>query len=123
MSSSESFSRQFILGQRYFEAKFNVRSEIFWLPDTFGYSSQIPQLCRLADMKYFMTQKLSSSEVNRIPHNTFAWVGIDGSDVIAHFPPADTYNCECFVSEILRSEQNQADRHLSPRSLMLFGIG
>ena len=52
-----------------------------------------------------------------------AWVGIDGSDVIAHFPPADTYNCECFVSEILRSEQNQADRHLSPRSLMLFGIG
>ena len=54
---------------------------------------------------------------------TQAWVGIDGSDVIAHFPPADTYNCECFVSEILRSEQNQADRHLSPRSLMLFGIG
>ena len=41
------------------------------MQDTFGYSSQIPQLCRLADMKYFMTQKLSSSEVNRIPHNTF----------------------------------------------------
>ena len=58
-------------GQRYFQSKFGERSDIFWLPDTFGYSSQIPQLCRLADMKYFMTQKLSSSEVNRIPHNTF----------------------------------------------------
>ena len=51
VSSSESFSRQFLLGQRYFEEKFGARSNIFWLPDTFGYSSQIPQLCRLADMK------------------------------------------------------------------------
>ena len=51
VSSSESFSRQFLLGQRYFEEKFGDRSNIFWLPDTFGYSSQIPQLCRAADMK------------------------------------------------------------------------
>jgi alpha-mannosidase len=59
ISSSESFSRQFLYGQRYFEQKFGSRSEIFWLPDTFGYSSQIPQLMRGSGMKYFLTQKLS----------------------------------------------------------------
>jgi alpha-mannosidase len=123
VSSSESFTRQFLLGQKYFEEKFNVRSEIFWLPDTFGYSSQIPQLCRLAGMKYFLTQKLSWNEWNRIPHNTFDWIGLDGSDVIAHFPPADNYNCEGAVAEIVKCEQNQATSGLSPRSLMLFGIG
>lgn len=73
--------------------------------------------------RYFLTQKLSWNELNRIPHNTFSWVGLDGSDVIAHFPPADNYNCEGKVAEVLKCEQNQADRHLSPRSLMLFGIG
>lgn len=27
----------------------------FWLPDSFGYSSQLPQLCRLAGMDFFFT--------------------------------------------------------------------
>ena len=31
-------------------------------------------------------------------HHTFRWVGIDGSSVLAHFPPADTYNAEATVA-------------------------
>ena len=109
--------------RRYFQSRFGARSEIFWLPDTFGYSSQIPQLCRQAGMKYFLTQKLSWNEINRIPSNTFAWVGLDGSDVIAHFPPTDNYSAQGSVEEMLKNEQNHAERHLSPRSMLLFGVG
>jgi alpha-mannosidase len=42
------------------------------------------------------------NEWNRIPHNTFSWLGLDGSDVIAHFPSADNYSCEGSVAEIVK---------------------
>lgn len=39
---------------------------VFFLPDTFGYSSQIPQICRSAGLRYFLTQKLSWSLLNKV---------------------------------------------------------
>ena len=39
----------------------------------------------------FLTQKLSWSLVNKFPHHSFTWEGIDGSTVLAHFPPGDSY--------------------------------
>ena len=37
-------------------------------------------------------QKLSWNRFNRPAYHTFLWQGIDGSRVLTHFPPADTYN-------------------------------
>ena len=62
----------------------------FWLPDTFGYAANLPQIMRLCGIEYFLTQKLSWSLVNSFPHTTFTWEGLDGSDVLTHFPPTDT---------------------------------
>ncbi|KAK8089468.1 alpha-mannosidase [Apiospora hydei] len=67
MPSGESLVRQFLYGQRYFESHFGERCKTFWLPDTFGYSSQLPQLCRLAGMHRFLTQKLSWNNINNFP--------------------------------------------------------
>ena len=39
----------------------------FWLPDTFGYSAQLPQIMTGAGIKYFVTQKLSWSLINKFP--------------------------------------------------------
>lgn len=39
----------------------------FWLPDTFGYSAQLPQLMRGCGIQWFLTQKLSWSLVNTFP--------------------------------------------------------
>lgn len=39
----------------------------FWLPDTFGYSAQLPQVIRGVGMKYFLTMKLSWSLINKFP--------------------------------------------------------
>ncbi len=55
-------------------------------------SSQLPQLMVKAGMRYFVTQKLSWSLINKFPHSTFLWEGLDGTGVLTHFPPADTYN-------------------------------
>jgi alpha-mannosidase len=59
----------------------------------------------------------------RFPHTTFTWEGIDGSTLLAHFPPADTYNAQCSVEEILKSESNHKSKMTSRRSLLLFGHG
>lgn len=40
----------------------------------------------------FLTQKMSWSLVNKFPHHNFTWEGIDGSTVLAHFPPGDSYS-------------------------------
>lgn len=59
LPSGESLCRQYLYGQRYFEEKFGVRCNEAWLPDTFGYASQLPQILRLSGIDYFFTQKVS----------------------------------------------------------------
>jgi alpha-mannosidase len=68
MPSGEALVRQFMYGQRFFESHFGIRNKTFWLPDTFGYSAQLPQLSRSAGMKYFFTQKLSWNNINKFPN-------------------------------------------------------
>ena len=87
MPSGEALCRQMIFGQRYFKFHFGSYCDVHWLPDTFGYSSQLPQICQLAGMPSFFTQKLSWSQFNNFPHTTFNWVGLDGSQVLTHMTP------------------------------------
>lgn len=70
-----------------------------------------------------MTQKLSWSVYNRHPHHTFHWEGIDGSSVLTHMPPEDTYNSPAAPRSIIKAEKEYMDKNLSENCLMLFGIG
>ena len=72
MPSGEALVRQFMYGQRFFESRFGFRSKTFWLPDTFGYSAQLPQLARSAGIKYFFTQKLSWNNINSFPNTVIS---------------------------------------------------
>ncbi|KAJ3407717.1 Glycoside hydrolase, 38 vacuolar alpha mannosidase [Chytridiales sp. JEL 0842] len=123
LPSGESFCRQFLYGQRYFESRFGERSDVFALPDTFGYSSQLPQIVKQSDVKYFFTQKLSWNNINKFPHTTFIWTGIDGTSVLTHFSPADTYVAQGTVRDVAFSVTNNKDREYSNKSLLLFGNG
>ena len=123
MPSGESLVRQFLYGQRYFESRFGERSRTFWLPDTFGYSSQLPQLCRLAGMSRFFTQKLSWNNINNFPHTTFKWVSLDGSQVICHMAPAETYTAEAHFGDVKRSMTQHKSMDQDKTSLLVFGKG
>ncbi|KAH7162751.1 glycosyl hydrolases family 38 N-terminal domain-containing protein [Dactylonectria estremocensis] len=123
MPSGESLVRQFFYGQRFFESEFGSRCRTFWLPDTFGYSSQLPQLCRLAGMDRFMTQKLSWNNINNFPHTTFMWVSPDGSQVICHMPPSETYTAEANFGDIRRSVSQHKTMRVDSSSLLVFGKG
>ena len=54
--SGESMVRQFLLGQRFFEREFGKKCTEFWLPDTFGYTPQLPQIVLGAGIDCFVTQ-------------------------------------------------------------------
>lgn len=123
MPSGEAFVRQFLYGQRYFESRFGKRCDMFWLPDSFGYNAQIPQLARGAGCEYWFTQKLSWSNINKFPHNTFMWVGLDGTQIVTHMTPVDNYDSQCGVNDIRKGVWNNKNLDVQPAALHLYGWG
>ncbi len=123
LPSGESLCRQLLYGQRHFERRLGVRCRVGWLPDVFGYPAQLPQILRQAGIDRFLTQKLSWNAFNPPPHHSFVWRGIDGSEVLTHFPPADTYNARCSVEELRYHAANHKDADRSGEALYLFGYG
>ena len=121
--SGESLARQFLFGQRFFRKEFGRYCEEFWNPDVFGYSGALPQIIRGAGIRYFLTQKLSWNQFNPPTSSTFLWEGIDGSRVLTHFPPTDTYNGIATVEEIRKHVTNFKDKERANESYMLFGFG
>ncbi|MBR5752289.1 MAG: alpha-mannosidase [Clostridia bacterium] len=94
LSGGEALVRQFLYGNEFFEKELGVRSRVLWLPDVFGYSAALPQILKKSGIDYFMTSKLSWSEFNLSPYDTFMWKGIDGSEVLTHFTPSREYGAE-----------------------------
>ncbi len=123
LPSGESLARQIVVGQRYFEEKFGQRCEEVWIPDVFGYPAGLPQLFAAGGMQRFVTQKLSWNKQNRFPHSTFWWEGLDGTRVLTHFPPVDTYNAEITPAELAYAAANFKDHGWSGQSLVPFGHG
>nr|WP_157166294.1 glycoside hydrolase family 38 C-terminal domain-containing protein [Streptomyces typhae] len=123
MPGGEALARQIVHGKRFFQEEFGIETEEIWLPDSFGYTAAFPQLARLAGARWFLTQKLSWNQSNKMPHHTFWWEGIDGTRVFTHFPPVDTYNSQLHGAELAHAEQNFADKGRATRSLVPFGWG
>jgi alpha-mannosidase len=123
LPSGEALVRQFVYGKRFFSEAYGIETVECWLPDAFGYPASMPQIMAQAGVTAFISQKLSWNESNRYPHHTFWWEGIDGSRVLTHFPPADTYNGDFSVAQLRYSARNFADHLTSGASLYLFGYG
>jgi len=103
VTSGEALARQYLMGKRYFREQFGVDPKITFIPDVFGYSPALPGISQAADCPYFFTQKMCWSEINDFPHHAFVWQGINGSELLAHFLPTDTYNGMVEVEEVRRA--------------------
>jgi alpha-mannosidase len=123
LPGGEALARQFVAGKRFFLEEFGVDTPEAWLPDSFGYTGALPQIVRAAGSKWFVTQKPSWNETNVIPHTSFLWEGIDGSRVLTHLPPADTYNSDVSPADLHRGERNNKERGVANTSMLLYGFG
>lgn len=123
LSSGESLVRQILHGKNFFLDEFGIETHDLWLPDVFGYAASLPQILKRARIDYFMTQKMSWNQVNKFPHHTFIWQGIDGTRLFTHFLPSDTPNGDMSPKELMHSSRNFRDHDRSAHSLYLFGHG
>ncbi len=119
----ESLIRQFYYGKKFFKDEFGKDIDHLWVPDVFGYTAALPQIIKKCGADYFMTIKISWNTVNKFPHHTFNWEGIDNSKVLVHMPPEGDYNSSASPYSINYVEKNYAQRKVSNISLMPFGAG
>jgi alpha-mannosidase len=114
--SGESLIRQILHADRYWRAKFGDtrgRQRFLYLPDTFGFPPQLPQIMRLAGLDTFITNKLHWNDTNVFPHTTFIWRGLDGSEVVGHNTPGMDYNALLTPRELIRGEKTHRNKDLS----------
>ena len=132
--SGESLVRQIAYGQRYLRETFGAEYDALWLPDTFGYTYALPQIMLRSGLRTFMTTKMSWSDTNRIPHDTFRWRGLDGSETLAHFVTtpwlpinpefdSDTYNARLDVPSVRQLWERYRDKALNHDLLLIYGYG
>ncbi|MHB1628601.1 MAG: alpha-mannosidase [Bacilli bacterium] len=132
LTSGESLVRQILFGARFIAREFGRECTYLWLPDVFGYSWALPQILRKSGIHTFMTTKISWNQYNRMPHDTFVWRGMDGSEVLAHFittPTPDggdwlyTYNGQLTASTVAGSWVAYRDKRVNRDLLVSYGFG
>lgn len=134
LTSGESLARQFLFGKKFFRDEFGKDSKVLWLPDVFGYSGNLPQIMKEAGIDYFMTTKVNWNQYDKMPHDTFTWRGIDGSEVLAHLICAvginqplssffTTYNGMLHGDVLVGSWQRYQDKAINDDILICYGYG
>ena len=86
MPDGESLVRQLLIGKRTYKDLYGVDVRIGWNPDSFGYNWQLPQIYKKSGVDYFVTQKMTWNETNKLPFKLFWWESPDGSKVLTYFP-------------------------------------
>jgi alpha-mannosidase len=85
--SGESLVRQVLYGQRYTQERFGHISRVAWLPDSFGFCAQLPQILKQGGVDYFLTQKLRWNDTTQFPHEAFWWEAPDGTRIFSIMTP------------------------------------
>ena len=102
LSSGEGLIRNLLYGREATERMFpGYKGDTYFLPDSFGYNGNLPQILKECGVTYFVTSKLSWNDTNRFPYDTFLWEGIDGTKVKAHMIPGG-YNGENKPEELMQ---------------------
>ncbi|MBV9491788.1 MAG: alpha-mannosidase [Verrucomicrobia bacterium] len=125
LPSGESWVRQVLLGQRYFQSRFGRRSTVAWLPDSFGFTGNLPQLLLSGGLPFFFTQKLTWNEANPFPYDLYCWEGLDGSRVLAHsfLNPPRGYNGDIDAHDVGSAWRNFKGKRFHDTTLLAVGHG
>jgi alpha-mannosidase len=90
LASGESLVRQVLYAQNYTLEKFSKLTTVAWLPDSFGFCWQLPQILQQGGIEYFVTQKLHWNDTTEFPHGVFWWQSPDGTAILSLISPPNT---------------------------------
>ena len=94
ITGGEAMVRQLLYGRAYYRKKFGKDSDVFFMPDSFGYTASLPQIMAKSGIRYFFTDKLAAfNDRYRFPHTFFRWQGIDGTKVPAYLERCSYNGC------------------------------
>ena len=122
LTGGEAMIRQLLYGRAYYLKKFGKASDIFLMPDSFGYSGALPQIVKKSGIKYFLSAKLASNETYRFPYTFFQWKGIDGTKVPTYLMRIG-YNGEINCNYLDQSFHKQESKRIADESYLTFGFG
>ena len=126
LPSGEALVRQSLEGQRFFEQEFNQMSTVGYVPDTFGFNGQFPQILKKSGMDNFVTTKLNWQQQNtERDSDIFKWKAIDGTEVLSYAPMKDyvnIYSDSQIVNALKRNEQTGKETGVK-KALGMMGNG
>ncbi len=82
LPTGESFVRQGLYGQQYFQEKLGVTATVGYNVDSFGHNGNMPQFLKKSGMDSYVFLRPMPHELP-LPKGAFQWEGIDGSRVDA----------------------------------------
>lgn len=122
LPSGESWSRQLLYAQKYFESNFGKKVRIGWNPDSFGYNWNMPQFYLNAGIDAFITQKIGWNDTNVFPYRVFWWQGPDESRILTYFPFGYVNTIENPFGLVDQLRQFEANTGFT-KLCVLFGVG
>ena len=122
LPSGEGLARSLLYGQIQFESLRGSISRNLWLPDVFGYSNCLPQLCILGGLESFFTTKLTWSAITRFPYSSFRWRSPDGSEILAHLSSCG-YHGSATLDEITQPQMANRQAGIFDEVLLPTGFG
>ncbi|MBX7256456.1 MAG: alpha-mannosidase [Candidatus Hydrogenedentes bacterium] len=122
--SGESFVRQGLYAQRFFEKEFGVRVTVGFNPDSFGHAGTLPQIYKkLGIDSYAYMRPDALTEMHYPEGTTFWWQANDGTRILATLI-LESYNADAETRE--RIERLAKNVHLNEGQkeiLGFYGVG
>ena len=122
LPSGEGFVRQSLYGKRYFREKFGVDVKVCWVPDSFGFNWNLPQILVRSGFEAFITKRCHLTDENGKPMRFFWWQGPDGSKVMAYVP-RDGYMHDLNGEQLIDFLAEEKTELNLGKELVLYGVG
>jgi len=119
--SSESFARQLLYSQKYFEEKFGITAKTGYNVDSFGHSAGLPRLLRNGGIENYVFMRPSVAEKKYpFPDRAFKW-NCGENEVLTYRLPSSYANNFSTTDQI--ENQVRASKDHNYPQMVFFGVG
>ena len=124
MPSAESFARQALYSQLYYNEKFGRICKTAYNVDSFGHSGMLPQIIKNGGMTAYVMMRPGAHENAEIP-NMFMWESFDGTQIPTfHIPDASGYGSG--NAEAINRSRDLAEKLINEEGhgmMIFYGVG